>query len=161
VLPMKVLIASMALFSLCQACSVSADNGLGTSFLREEPYRKTKQAVDMSSIRNEHDLRVVRDAINPVMRFVVGLSFAGLPPAVSALLVTEHGRSVLQQPPLRNERKRYSVQEIRDWRVCGTDAVSFTGVFTDLFRKNPWERAFLFVKTHDGWRFDDHRAARC
>lgn len=141
--------------------SASANSDLDHSFLKKEPYRKTKQKVDISSVKNGCDLAVIRTAINPIMRFLVGLSFSKFPPAVSDELLTERGRLALQLPPLRNEFKRYSVDDIRDWRVCGSDKLSFEATFSDLLRRNFWKSDFLFIKTESGWRFDDHRQLEC
>lgn len=139
----------------------SAKNSPDTRFLRSEPYRKTKQKVDISSIENEHDLAVLRDAIDPIMRFMVGMSFAELPPAVGDLLMTANGRTTLRRPPLRNEHKRYSVASVSDFTVCGDTAISCSAVFSNLLRDDSWRERFLFVKSASGWRFDGHREPTC
>jgi len=139
----------------------TATHHLDTGFLRDEPYRKTKQRVDLSSIRSERELSVVKAAINPVMEFMIGVSFAELPPALTEKLMTEHGRTVLRRAPLRNELKRYSVAKMSNWKVCGGTMVSLDATFSDLLGRKFWNEKYLFVETPDGWRFDDHKEAQC
>jgi len=131
------------------------------SFLTEEPYRKTKQKVDLSSIKSQPELMVVKSAINPVMRFIVATSFTELPPYANEKLLTDHGRLVLRRPPIRNKFNRYAVAIMRNWKTCGDKQVSFEASFSDLLQKNFWHEKFLFVKTPDGWRFDGHREVDC
>jgi hypothetical protein len=40
------------------------------AFLREEPYRKTKQVVRLSGVKSEAELAIVKAAMNDVVRFV-------------------------------------------------------------------------------------------
>jgi len=131
------------------------------SFLTEEPNRKTKQKVDLSSIKTQYSLLVVKSAINPVMRFIVDITFTDLPPYANNKLLTDHGRHVLRRPPIRNKFNRYSVATMRNWKTCGDKQVSFEASFSDLLQKNFWHEHFLFVETPDGWRFDDHRKVDC
>ena len=136
-----------------------AGQDLDTGFLREEPYRKQKQNVDLSSIRTERDMAVVKQAMTPVMRFIVGLVFTKPNPAVDRDVMTEHGRLVLKRPPIRSQYNRYIAYRVGDWKVCSETMLSFHAEFGDLFHKNLWEEDFLFVNEGNGWRFDDHR--RC
>lgn len=158
---MKKAISALFFVSLIYVAPAIAEQYLDNSFLKEEPYRKTKQKVDISSLQTAHDLSVAKEAINPIMRFVIGMSFAELPAAVNDKLLTDHGRTVLQRPPLRNELKRYSVAEINNWHVCDENKISFSASFSDLLQKNQWKEDFFFVRTDDGWRFDDHHVVQC
>lgn len=158
---MKTAISALFFVSLFYVVPAIAEQYLDISFLKEEPYRKTKQKVDISSLKTAHDLSVVKEAINPIMRFVVGMSFAELPASVNEKLLTDYGRTVLQRPPLRNELKRYSVAEINNWHVCGENKISFSARFSDLLQKNHWKEEFFFVRTDDGWRFDGHHVVQC
>lgn len=106
-------------------------------------------------------MAIVKQAINPVTRFIVGLIFAELPPAVDRELLTEHGRAVLQRPPLRNKYNRYASHRISNWRVCGDDSLSVNVVFSDLLKAKFWTEDFFFVNDGNGWRFEDHREAIC
>jgi hypothetical protein len=126
------------------------------AFVKQEPYRKSKQAIDTTTIKTAQDARVIEEAIVPIMRLLVGLTFARLPPAVDKDVMTEQGRQSLRQPPLRNDKKRYSFRSIGNWKVCGTDSLSFSAVYEDLFRQNPWPVSFIFRKEDDGWRFQGH-----
>lgn len=157
----KRLITAMTMGIMLQIGSASAGNYLDTSFLKDEPYKKQKQKVDLSAIKTEHDMAVVKQAIDPVMRFIVGLIFADVPPSVAAELMTEHGRAVLKRPPLRNKFNRYASHRIGNWRVCGAGALSIHVVFTDLVERRFWSEQFYFVNDGSGWRFDDHREAKC
>lgn len=142
--------------------SVAVEAGqMSKPFLAEEPYRKTKQKVDLSSIKTQSALLVVKSAINPAMRFIVAISFVELPPYASEKLLTDHGRLVLRRPPMRNKFKRYSVATMRNWKTCGDKQVSFEAVFSDLLQKNFWHEHFLFIETPDGWRFDGHKEVDC
>jgi len=139
----------------------TAAHHLDTRFLKEEPYRKTKQKVDLSSIQSEHDLAVIKAAINPVMRFMVDVTFTDMPPALPEQLMTEHGRSVLRRAPVRNKFNRYAVARMSNWKVCADKQLSLDAVFSDLLGKKSWAEKYLFVETPDGWRFDDHKEAQC
>jgi hypothetical protein len=54
------------------------------SFLRDDPYRKTKQAVRLSGVKSEAELAIIKIAINDVVRFVrlFGISGSNLGDAV-------------------------------------------------------------------------------
>lgn len=140
-----------ALAFLLQACTI----------LKEEPYHKAKQRVDVSSVRNERDMAVVGGAIDTIMRFVVSMSFTKTTRLMASDLMTEHGRSVLKMPPVRNEFNRYSMYSINNLKICGEDALSFDATYSDLLRRDFWSEKYLFVKTSGVWRFDDHRAVQC
>jgi len=161
IMPMQSARRSFFFLPLALIATPALSYGLDRRFLASEPYRKTKQRVNLSSITDERDLAVIRDAINPLMRFIVGISFAELPPAVRDMLMTEHGRTVLRRPPLRNEKKRYSIAEMSDWKVCDETQVSFNAIFSDILKKNVWKETFSFVKSPAGWQFHDHAAAHC
>lgn len=158
---LKRIASAFVVLCLLSSCTAVPVNQLDTSFLKEEPYRKQKQKVDLSSIQTEQDLAVVKAAINPIMKFIGGTFFIRLPAVVEKDLLTENGRAVLQRPPVQNEHNRYSSQQIGPWRVCGEDTLSVQVRFSDLFGRKFWTQDFLFI--HDGitWRFDDHREAVC
>ena len=104
----------------------------------------------------ERDARVIGEAITPVMRLLVALTYAKFPESVNKEVLTDHGRAALRQPPLRNEKKRLSIASVGAWKVCSDDMLSFTATYHDLFRKNPWTAHFLFKKVDGVWRFHDH-----
>lgn len=141
--------------------SAAATERLDTGFLKQEPYRKTKQKVDLSSVQTEHDLAVVKAAINPIMHFMVDVQFTETPPVLTEKLMTEHGRAVLRRAPARNKFNRYSVARMSNWKVCGDKMVSLDATFSDLLGKKFWQEQYLFVEAADGWRFDDHKQAQC
>jgi hypothetical protein len=134
----------------------TAEPGPDLAFVKQEPFRKAKQALDTSSITTAHDARVIGEAITPVMRLLVALTYAKFPESVNKEVLTDHGRAVLRQPPLRNEKKRLSIASVGAWKVCGDEMLSFTATYHDLFRKNPWTANFLFKKVDGIWRFHDH-----
>lgn len=139
--------------------AAQAQQPIDTGFLKEEPFRKAKQAVDLSGIGSADEIAVVRDAIDPVMRFLVALMYTRLPAAVSRELMTEHGRAVLRRPPVRNANNRYALQRVGNWRVCGADTLVFDATYADLLRRDRWEAGFLFKKIDGAWRFHAHRDA--
>ena len=154
---LKNILNAVLLALLGQTLPAAAVQAVDSSFLRQEPYKKQKQVVDVSSVKSADDLAVVREAIDPIMRFLVGLTFATLPEAVSRELMTQNGRQVLQRPPLRSKVKRYTTVEVSNWRVCGTDAVSFDAIYAEsLKRKDTWKQNFVFNKTGGVWRFNEH-----
>lgn len=157
---MKWLINTALVFLLLFGAAARAADPADTAFLQEEPYRKQKQQVDLSSVKSAQDMAVIRHAINPVMRFFIGLNFPELPPAVDRELLTGHGRQVLQRPPMRSKYNRYLGHRFSHWQVCG-DQLSVHAVFTDLLRKDFWQADFLFVRDGHSWRFEDHRPAQC
>lgn len=126
------------------------------AFVKQQPFRKAKQALDTSSITTAHDARVIGDAITPIMRLLVALSYADLPQSVDKEVLTGNGRAALRQPPLRNDKNRFSVTSVSGWKVCGDDMLSFSATYRDLLRKNPWTTNFLFTKVDGVWRFHDH-----
>jgi len=126
------------------------------SFVTQEPFRKAKQALDTSSITTAHDARVIGEAITPIMRLLVALSYADLPESVSREVLTDNGRAVLRQPPMSTQRNRLGITNVGAWQVCGDDRLSFTAIRHDLFRKNPWADRYLFTKVDGVWRFHDH-----
>jgi hypothetical protein len=156
---LRLSIAALAIF--LQACAVTASGTTGPRFLKEEPYRKVKQRVDVSSVKNERDLAVVSDAIDTIMKFVVSMSFTKTTRLMASDLMTEHGRSVLNMPPIRNEFKRYSMYSINNWKICGDDALSFDATYSDLLQRDFWSEKYMFVKMSGAWRFDDHLAVQC
>lgn len=153
---MKVVLQAVLLAPLLCGAPVMSAPAPDLGFLKEQPFRKSKQAIDTSSITTDHDARVIKEAITPVMRLMVALSYANLPPTVDRDVLTEQGRRALRQPPLRNDKKRLSVNHMGNWKVCGENTLSFSAVYVDLFRKNPWQANFLFVKEDGAWRFHDH-----
>lgn len=126
------------------------------SFVKQEPFRKAKQTLDTSAITTTQDARVIGEAITPVMRLLVGLSYATLPAPVDQEILTEQGRTALRQPPLQNRHNRLILGSVGHWKVCGDHTLSFSATYRDLFRKNPWTANFLFKKVEGAWRFDDH-----
>lgn len=50
--------------------AVAASFTPDAAFLRDDPYRKTKQAVRLSGVKSEVELATVKSAINDVVRFV-------------------------------------------------------------------------------------------
>jgi len=153
---LRLSIAALAI--LLQACVSAAPGTTDPRFLREEPYRKVKQRVDVSSVKNGHDMAVVGDAVDTIMRFVVSMAFTKTTRLMSSDMMTRQGRSVLKMPPVRNEFNRYSMYSINNWKICGEDALSFDATYSDLLRRDFWSEKYLFVKTAGVWRFDDHLA---
>lgn len=145
---------------LCSSAAIAVDVKY-PQFLKEEPHRKTKQRVDVSSVKSEADMVVVGDAINTIMRFVIAMSFTETTRLMSSDLMTTHGKSVLKMPPIRNRFKRYSMYSLGNWKVCGKDALSFEATFSDILLRDFWTEKYLFVKTSGVWRFDDHRSLQC
>ncbi|QNA88582.1 hypothetical protein G4G28_08925 [Massilia sp. Dwa41.01b] len=123
------LLACLGFHLLLSGCAVPAERRGAFGFLQEEAYRRTRSHVDPSSIGSEHERLVVKDAITPIARFLVGMAFVKLPPAIESGLMTAHGRAVLRRAPADNAYNRYSVTHVGNWRVCGGDALSFTAVF--------------------------------
>ena len=158
---MHPIIQALCVIPLVLVHPAAATQPLDTRFLKEEPYRKTKQKVDLSSIRTEHDLAVVKAAINPIMHFMVDVHFTEAPPELTEKLMTEHGRAVLRRAPARNKFNRYSVASMSNWKVCGDKMLSLDATFSDLLRRKFWQEQYLFVETADGWRFDEHTQAQC
>lgn len=154
---MKRMFQTMAVMTalLCGA-PATAEPGPDLAFVKQEPFRKAKQALDTSSITTAHDARVIGEAITPVMRLLVALTYAKFPESVNKEVLTENGRAALRQPPLRNDKKRLSIASVGGWKVCGDDMLSFSATYHDLFRKNPWSTTFLFTKADGVWRFHDH-----
>jgi hypothetical protein len=154
---MRKIFQTMA-FMTALLCGVSAtaEPGPDLAFVKQEPFRKAKQALDTSSITTAHDARVIGEAITPVMRLLVALTYAKFPESVNKEVLTEDGRAALRQPPLRNDKKRLSIASVSGWKVCGDDMLSFSATYRDLFRKNPWTTNFLFTKVDGVWRFHDH-----
>ncbi len=126
------------------------------SFVKQEPFRKAKQALDTSSITTAHDARVIGEAIMPIMRLLVAQSYVTLPESISREVLTERGRSVLRQLPMSTQGNRLGVASVGAWQVCGDDRLSFTAIHHDLFRENPQAHSYLFRKVAGVWRFDDH-----
>ncbi|MFT7723197.1 MAG: hypothetical protein QM788_10250 [Roseateles sp.] len=93
------------LINLLYVNQFSGAQTLDLGFIKEEPYKKSKQAIDASSILTPHEARVIKDAITPIMRLLVGITFATLPPAVEEELVTKHGRGALRMPPFATKRR--------------------------------------------------------
>lgn len=158
---LKRMASVFAVLCLLSSCAAVPMNQLDTSFLKEEPYRKQKQKVDLSSIQTVQDLAVVKAAINPIMRFIGGTFFIKLPAVVEKDLLTENGRAVLQRPPVQNQYNRFSSQQIGPWRICGKDTLSVRVRFSDLLGREFWTQDFLFINDGITWRFDDHREAVC
>jgi len=154
---MKRMLQTMAVMAalLCGAAA-TAEAGPDLAFVKQEPFRKQKQNLDTSSITTAHDARVIGEAITPVMRLLVALSYARFPESVNKDVLTENGRAVLRQPPLRNEKNRLLFASVSGWKVCGDEMLSFSATYLDLFRKNPWTQNFLFTKVDGVWRFHDH-----
>ena len=50
----------------------TSEPALDTRFLKEQPYARQKQTVDLRGVKAD-ELPVIKDAINPIMRFMVSL----------------------------------------------------------------------------------------
>ncbi len=153
---MKRLLWAAFILPLLYVVPAAGEQAPDFGFIKDEPYRKQKQTVCTSSIVTAHDALVVKEAITPIMRLLVGMTFAELPPAVDKDILTEHGRRVLRMPPPRNGKKRYSIASVGEWRVCSGNQLSFAVTYHDLFRKNPWKTRLIFEQDGGSWRFKDH-----
>ncbi|NBQ90376.1 MAG: hypothetical protein EBS47_02165 [Betaproteobacteria bacterium] len=77
--PLRITLLTLALLSPWGSMPAHAQFGAASTvptfkadsgFLKEEPYRKTKQVVKLTGVKSEAELITVRDAINDVVGFV-------------------------------------------------------------------------------------------
>lgn len=135
----------------------AAQSNLDLSFLKSPPNRKTKSRVNLSSIDNDRDLAVIKDAIDPIVRFFLVITQVRQPMAVIESVTTEKGMKHLRYPPAQNEVIRYISRRLWNWRVIDEATISLSVEFRGLTeRDRPYLDNFVFVKTDTGWKFDRH-----
>lgn len=147
----------VTIFMMTIYCDVSADGGYDLRFLNEQPYRKGKQRVDLSEVNNEHELTVIREAINPIMQFFYSLSYIQFRPDILELRTTERGRQLLRYPPLDTNTNRYAFTKLWKWHVIDEHTLEVSAEFKNLLRdKASYNDHFVFIKVDKQWKFDHH-----
>jgi hypothetical protein len=134
-------------------------SALDTSFLREEPLRKQKLAVDLSAITQAEHMQTVREAINPIVQFISRLS--ALPPRAAnpPSAFTDGAVFRLRLPPkIKTPGHEMRLSHIRkyDWVVSGNSTISFTVDFGLIRAKPEYTDRFVFVRENGAWKFDRH-----
>lgn len=150
------------------------------SFLKEEPYRKTKQLVQLTGVKSEAEYAVVKQSMNEVVRFVrlFGISGSNLGNAVisgtspermaeiKAAKVTWRAYENLSTPKGRDSMpiepaSGHMVRSMGDWEVESDTALSvrvdFRVTFVELKPvKDPAPQVMRlrFVKQEGKWVFD-------
>lgn len=134
-------------------------HGLDISFLLEAPYLKQKLGCDLDSVMSAEDMYFIRDAINPIILFVMRVS-DDLPSGKAAPLVrTAGGHDRLRRPP-KDDRdsmpQRYGHLREFDWEVRGPTEIAVTVDF-GMIRGHPlYTDRFVFIKEDGTWKFDRH-----
>lgn len=139
---------------------------LDLSFLKENPYRKQKIGVDLSTIQTAEDLEVVKEAVNPIVWFFSTLSLGHDLNSLSAKL-TEGASQRLRFPPLMNlhnpspnsvaeKRSRVIHKNQYDWTVVDKNTIAVTCSFGFFDLKGDYIDRFVFVKDKGVWKFDRH-----
>ena len=155
----KAIVLGMALLSAPLTAVAQIPNSLDTSFLKEQPYRKLKQRVDLSSVTSESDLAVIRDGINPIMFFFANLGYITIPPQHMIKITTSAGAHRLRLPPVDSRRSngRFASKEKFNWKVTGDSMITVTANFRDKHGKStPYTDSYIFVKENGVWKFDRH-----
>ncbi|MCX7173069.1 MAG: hypothetical protein NT159_03890 [Proteobacteria bacterium] len=130
-----------------------------TSFLKEQPYRKIKQRVDLTGVASQADLDVIKDGINPIVLFFAHLNLKDIPPERMFHIATHAGAQRLRLPPLELVGGgRYYPEKMYDWKVTGDSTITVTASFQDPIKKaaSPYTDTFVFVKGDGKWQFDRH-----
>jgi hypothetical protein len=139
--------------------SVFAQNNtaLNSDFLKQQPYKKGKQAVDLSNIKNHEDMLIVKESINDVMRAITLLAYTEKNIPALKEITTSEGFERLEFPPVQNKSNRFISNKINNWKIINPSTLSFDVEFRDLLKEKPaYHSSFVFVKTEHGWKFDRH-----
>ena len=125
------------------------------SFKKERPYVKTKNRMDLSAIKKNEDLIVVKEAINQISRFFVQLSFVPVSINTFSDMATKNGIVNIKFPPKNNQYNYYLATRIFDWMVHDPATISLTVEFRGVPDKDgPYFDKFIFVKENGVWLFD-------
>ena len=136
---------------------LSASEILDTSFLKEQPFRKGKQTVDLKSISNAHDLQIIKNAINNIMRLLTILGYNQTNNPGLSSVVTTNGAANLRYPPKSTKSNRMTFHRVANWKIINESELSFDVEFTDsMGKKESYFDHFVFVRTERGWVFDRH-----
>ena len=124
-------------------------------FLKEPPYIKTKNRMDLSGIKKNEDLIVVREAVNQIARFFVQLSFVQAPIDGFSEIATKNGMANIKFPPKNNQYNYYLAIKIYNWVLHDPEMISLSAEFRGVPDKgSPYFDKFVFVKKDGIWLFD-------
>ena len=153
-----VFLAALIIFILIKSITSIPANmaGLDQSFLHRQPYKKGKQRVDLNAVTEEKDMRIIREAIDPIMRFFYGLGQTSFRPDVLLQCTTESGRKTLRYPPQDTEFNRYLFTKIWHWKVIEGKTIAVDAEFENLLGDRFYKDHYIFIKQGDTWKFDRH-----
>jgi hypothetical protein len=133
---------------------------LDYSFLKENPWRKQKLGVDLSGIKTEKDLTVVRSGINDIVVFIHRLSSAVPGNQNQSESFTADGQAHLRLPPTATAPGRDAVRlfpiKKYDWEVVDDSQIAVTVDFGLIREKTLYSDRFVFMNSNGRWRFDRH-----
>jgi hypothetical protein len=168
----KALMSSIPCASLVFTCSLifaahpsagATENvnahGINISFLKQNPWRKQKLAVDLDSIQSREEMKIIEAALNDIIQFVAMVS--NDPPSGRAvpLALTSSGRTNLRRPPIDTARsmpQRFSHIREYDWNVRGAREIAVTVDFGIVPGRPVYTDRFVFIKEDGSWKFDRH-----
>ena len=152
----KTVVFAVFLLALPLTVVAQAPTALDTRFLKEQPYRKMKQRVDLSGVTKETDLAVIKEGINPIMFFLGALAQEDVPVQKVMKIATSAGAQRLRLPPLQGSgRQRYTPREKFNWKVTGDSMITVTVRFHDMIRPAlTYTDTYIFLKEHGEWKFD-------
>ncbi len=130
-------------------------------FQKPDPYFKQKRMIDLADVTREEDVAIIRDAINPIILFLINYGQDAGPNSKFDPLVTKDGAIRLTRPHIPTGGKHhYYSQSKKNWKVIDPLTISLDVVFVDARHPNTTEynftAHFVFVKRNGGWKFDRH-----
>lgn len=154
----KTVVFAVVLLATPLTVVAQAPTALDTRFLKEQPYRKMKQMVDLSGVTKETDLAVIKDGINPILFFFANITQESISTERMSQIATSAGAQRLRLPPLQSSgRGRYGQAEKFNWKVTGDSMITVTARSHDMIRRSlTYTDTYIFVKENGEWKFDRH-----
>lgn len=168
----KIFLLIIAVSQFGLSCATENFYKPDSKFLEKSPYKRIKATVDLSTLRNDFELSIVKNASDDIIRFVfvfaLGNRYADSRKIMEnprthpffASLTTEKGRKELDIEPLSGRFAR----KIFNWNIESTTTLSVDVTLQHMpdFEDGPPESPnlrtyrFSFVKSEEAksWRMD-------
>ncbi len=139
-------------FSMISCKSMQTDTR--PQFLKEQPFKKVKQRIDVSCIKSKKSLEILEEAIYPILQIVLISSSPN--PSIETInnATTDNGAKNLKYPYLDSYGNRYIYEKIVIKKV-EDDQIDVDMYFIDLLGKQKLQKfEQIYIKKNGKWGFD-------
>lgn len=157
----RIILLTVTIFAQPHMTSDSVASEIDTRFLSEQPYRKTKQRVDVSGISNAADMLIFRSAVNDIMRFVYMITMISPKTEYLERNATKAGQGRLKLPPIRHGGVTRLVANKISYIKVVDNATIVLDIDYHWGGQPQYQSTFVFIKTESGWKFDRHLLTNC